>query len=90
MKESSVNALLVFSIIILLFGSCILSPDGRLFFLVFAGLVAGVAMMAGKSWSRRMIAMLTLLVALGFAVSTYSEFRILYERFKTTRQSTNS
>ncbi len=82
MKESSVNALLVLSIVLLVPGTAIMSPDGRLFFLVLAGICAVAAAIGGKSKGKKITAILIFAAVLGFAVSTYSEHRTFYDKYR--------
>lgn len=82
MKESSVNALLVLSIILIIPGTAIMSPDGRIFFLALAGICAAVAAIGGKGRVKRITAVLIIAVVLGLSLATYSEHRISYEKYK--------
>lgn len=82
MKESSVNALLVFSIILLVPGTMIMSPDGRLFCLVLAGICAAVAAAGGKTKGKRIAAVLVFAVVFGIAISTYPEHRDSFDGYR--------
>jgi hypothetical protein len=85
LKGSSVNALLVLSIVLLVPGAAIISPDGRLFVLVIAGICAITAVIGGKSKGKRIAAILILAAVLGLALSTYSEHRTSpasYDKYK--------
>jgi hypothetical protein len=82
MKESSVNAVLACAIILLLPGTAIISPDGRLFCLVLSAVMSGVALWAGKKRGKRIWALIILLVAFGLVIPTFSEYRIHYDRYK--------
>lgn len=81
MKDSA-NALLVLSIILLIPGTAIISPDGRLLFLVLAGICAAVAAIGGKSKGKRVAAILIFAAVLGLTISTYSEYRVSFDKYK--------
>lgn len=82
MKGSSVKALLVLSLILLVPGTTIMSPDGRLFCLVLAGICAAPAVIAGRVKSMRIIGALVLLAALGLALTTYVEHSASYDKYR--------
>lgn len=82
MKDSSVKALLVMSVVLLVPGTAIMSPDGRLFFIVLAGVCAAVAAIGGKAKGKRIAAIVIFAAVLGLAVSTYSEHRISYDKYR--------
>lgn len=81
-KDSSVKALLVMSVILLVLGIVIMSPDGRLFSLALAGICAAVAALGGKSKGKRIAAVLVFAAALGLAVSTYPEHRASFDHYR--------
>ena len=72
--ESSSTTLLVLSALFLAPGVLILSPDGRLFFLVLAGLISVIVHIAGPSWKKRVAACIGLLLAVALAIPTWSEY----------------
>jgi hypothetical protein len=82
MKDSSVKALIAMSVILLIPGTAIMSPDGRLFFLVLAGICAAAAAIGGKSKGKRIAAVLIFAAALGLAVSTYPEHRASFDQYR--------
>lgn len=82
MKESSANALLAFSIILLLPGMMIISPDGRLVCLILAGICALLAAIGGKTKGKKIAAIAVFAVIFGLAISTYSEFRTFYDGYR--------
>jgi hypothetical protein len=68
MKESSSTALLALSALFLAPGMLILSPDGRLFCLLLAGLVSAIVLIAGPSRKKRIVAAIGLLVAVALTI----------------------
>jgi flagellar biosynthesis protein FliP len=82
MKESSSTALLVLSALFLAPGMLILSPDGRLFFLVLAGLVAAAVVIAAPSRKKRIVAAIGLLLAVALAIPAWSEYRAHADAWK--------
>ena len=74
-RESSSTALLVLSALFLAPGMLILSPDGRLFFLVLAGLVSAAVVVAAPSRKKRIVAAIGLLLAVVLAIPTWPEYR---------------
>jgi len=75
LKDSSSTALLVLSALFLALGMLILSPDGRLFFLVLAGLVSTAVVIAAPSRKKRIVAAIGLLLAVVLAIPTWPEYR---------------
>ena len=75
LKDSSSTTLLALAVLCLTPGMIILSPDGRLFFLVLAGLVLAVVAVAAPSGKKRFAAGLGLLVAVVMALQTWPEYR---------------
>jgi hypothetical protein len=75
LKDSSSTALLALSVLCLALGGLILSPDGRLFFLVLAGLVSAAVVIAAPSRKKKIAACIGLLLALSLSISTWPEYR---------------
>jgi hypothetical protein len=75
LKDSSSTALLALSALFLAPGMLILSPDGRLFCLLLAGLVSAIVLIAGPSRKKRIVAAIGLLVAVALAIPAWSEYR---------------
>ena len=88
MKETSSTTLLVLAALFLVPGIIILSPDGRLFFLVLAGLVSAVVAIAAPSGKKRLLAGIALLVAVVMAIQTWPEYKAHMDAWKkhTSRQ----
>ena len=88
MKDSSSTALLALAALLLVPGMLILSPDGRLFFLVLAGLVSAAVAIAGPSRKKRVAACVGLLLAIALAIPTWPESRSHFDSWKkhTSRQ----
>jgi hypothetical protein len=82
MKDSSSTALLVLSALFLAPAVFILSPDGRLFFLVLAGFVSAIVLIAGPSREKRIVAALGLLLAVALAIPTWPEYRAHSDAWK--------
>ncbi len=82
MKDSSINALLVLSVALLVPGTAIISPEGRLFFLVLAGICAAPAALCGRAKGRRTAAVLIFIAVLVLCVSTFSEHRTSYDNYR--------
>lgn len=82
MKDSSINALLVLSVVLLVPGTAVMSPDGRLFFLVLAGICAAVAALFGRTRGRRTAAVLIFIAVLVLCVSTFPEHRTSYDSYR--------
>jgi len=82
LKDSSIKALLVMSVVLLVPGIMIMSPDGRLFFIVLAGICAAIAAIGGKTKGRRITAIVIFAAVLGLAVSTYSEHRVSFDKYR--------
>jgi membrane protein implicated in regulation of membrane protease activity len=76
LKDSSSTALLMLSALLLAPGLLILSPDGRLFFLVLAGFVSAIVLIAGLSRKKRFVAAIGLLLVVVLAIPTWSEYRV--------------
>jgi hypothetical protein len=74
-QESSSTALLALSALFLAPGMLILSPDGRLFFLVLAGLVSAIVLIAAPSRKKRIAAAVGLLLAVALAIPAWWEYR---------------
>lgn len=89
LKDSSATALLALAILFLTPGLVILSPDGRLFFLVLAGLISAVVFIAAPSRRKRAAAVVGLLVAVVMAVQTWPEYKAHADAWKahTSRQA---
>ena len=81
-RESSSTALLVLSALFLVPGMLILSPDGGLLFLVLAGLVSVIVLIAGPSRKKRIAACIGLLLAVALAIPTWSEYRAHSDAWK--------
>jgi uncharacterized membrane protein len=82
LKDSSSTALLVLSALFLAPGILIGSPDGRLFFLLLAGLVSAIVLIAGPSRTKRIVAALSLLLAVVLAIPTWPEYRAHSDAWK--------
>ena len=82
MKDSSVMALLAFAAILLVPGSAVISPDGRIFFLALAAICAALAALGGKKKTARAAAAVVLLASLALAFSTYPEHRASYGKYR--------
>ena len=89
LKDSSSTALLALAVLCLTPGLIILSPDGRLFFLVLAGLVSAVVAVAAPSGKKRLAAGVGLLVAVVMAVQIWPDYKANADAWKrhTTRQA---
>ena len=74
LKDSPSTALLVLSALFLAPGMLILSPDGRLVFLVLAGLVSAAVVIAAPSRKKRIVAATGLLLAVVLAIPTWPEY----------------
>ena len=83
LKDSSSTALLALSALFLAPAVLILSPDGRLFFLVLAGLVSAIVLIAGPSRKKRIVAAIGLLLAVALAIPTWWEYRAHSDAWKT-------
>jgi flagellar biosynthesis protein FliP len=81
-QESSSTALLALSALLLAPGMLILSPDGRLFFLVLAGLVSAIVLIAAPSRKKRIVAAIGLLLAVALAIPTWTEYRAHSDAWK--------
>jgi len=81
-QEASSTALLVLFALFLVPGMLILSPDGRLFFFVLAGLVSVIVLIAGPSRKKRIAACIGLLLAVALAIPTWSEYRAHSDTWK--------
>jgi hypothetical protein len=81
-QESSSTALLALSALFLVPAVLILSPDGRLFFLVLAGLVSAIVLIAAPSRKKRIVAAIGLLLAVALAISTWPEYRAHSDAWK--------
>ena len=75
MKDTSSTALLVFAAVCLLLGLVILSPDGRIFSLVLAGIMTAVVLVFGGSRKKRIVALVILLAVIAQAIPTFRESR---------------
>lgn len=75
LKDSSSTALLVLAYLFLAPGVLVGSPDGRIFFLVLAGLVSAVVVIAAPSRKKRIAACIGLLLVVALAIPTWSEYR---------------
>ncbi len=82
LKDSSSTALLALAVLCLTPGLIILSPDGRLFFLVLAGLVSAVVAVAAPSGKKRLAAGLGLLVAVVMAVQAWPDYKAHADAWK--------
>jgi len=82
LKDSSSTTLLALSALFLAPGMLIGSPDGRIFFLVLAGLVSAVVVIAGSSRKKRVVACIGLLLVVALAIPTWSEYRAHYDSWK--------
>jgi hypothetical protein len=82
MKDSSATALLALAALFLAPGMLILAPDGRLFFLVLAGLASAVVAIAGPSREKRIAACIGLLLAAALAIPTWPESRSHFDSWK--------
>ena len=82
LKDSSSTALLALAVLCLTPGLIILSPDGRLFFLVLAGLVSAVVAVAAPSGKKRLAAGLGLLVAIVMAVQVWPDYKAHADAWK--------
>jgi len=82
MKNSSVNALLVLSVVLLVPGTAIISPEGRLLFLVLAGICASVAVIWGKPKGKRIAAAVVLATVLVLALLGYSEHQTSFQKYR--------
>ncbi len=81
-QESSSTALLALSALFLAPGMLILSPDGRLFFLVLAGLASAIVLIAAPSRKKRIVAAIGLLLAVALAIPTWPEYRAHSDAWK--------
>lgn len=77
LKDSSSTALLALAVLFLAPGLSILSPDGRFFFLVPAGLVSAVVAIAAPSGRKRAAALIGLCVAVVMAIQAWPEVKSL-------------
>ena len=82
LKDSSSTALLALAALFLMPGILILSPDGRIFFLVLAGIVSAVVAIAGPSQKKRITACIGLLLVVALAIPTWSEHRAHSDSWK--------
>lgn len=82
LKDSSSTALLALAVLCLTPGLIILSPDGRLFFLVLAGLVSAVVAVAAPSGKKRLAAGLGLLVAVAMALQAWPDYKAHADAWK--------
>ena len=82
LKDSSSTTLLVLSALFLAPGMLIGSPDGRFFFLVLAGIVSAVVVIAGPSQKKRITACIGLLLVVALAIPTWSEHRAHSDSWK--------
>jgi len=82
LKDSSSTTLLVLSALFLAPGMLIGSPDGRFFFLVLAGIVSAVVVIAGPSQKKRITAFVGLLLVVALAIPTWSEYRAHSDSWK--------
>jgi len=82
LKDSSSTALLVLAALFLAPGILIGSPDGRIFFLVLAGLVSAVVVIAAPSRKKRIAACIGLLLVVALAIPTWSEYRAHSDSWK--------
>ena len=82
MKESSSTALLVLSALFLVPGMLILSPDGRLFCLLLAGLISAAVVIAAPSRKKRIAACIGLLLVVALTIPTWSEYRAHSDTWK--------
>ncbi len=82
LKDTSSTALLALAFLCLTPGLIILSPDGRLFFLVLAGLVSAAVAVAAPSGKKRLAAGLGLLVAVVMALQVWPEYRAHSDAWK--------
>jgi flagellar biosynthesis protein FliP len=81
-QESSSTALLALSALLLAPGMLILSPDGRFVFLVLAGLVSAIVLIAAPSRKKRIVAAIGLLLAVALAIPTWTEYRAHSDAWK--------
>lgn len=77
LKDSSSTALLALAVLFLTPGLLILSPDGRLFFLVLAGFVASFVALFAPSGKKRLVAGIALFIALVMALQAWPEVKSL-------------
>ncbi len=82
LKDSSSTALLALAVLFLTPGLLILSPDGRIFFLVMAGLVSAVVAIAAPSGKKRLAAAVGLLIAVVMALQTWPDYRAHADAWK--------
>jgi membrane protein implicated in regulation of membrane protease activity len=82
LKDSSSTTLLVLSALLLIPGILILTPDGRLFFLVLAGLASAVVAIAGPSRKKRIAAFIGLLLVAALAIPMWPESRSHFDSWK--------
>ena len=75
LTDSTSTALLALVALFLAPGLLILSPDGRLFFLVLAGLVSTVVTIAAPSGKKRLLAGIALVVAVALAIQAWPEYK---------------
>jgi len=75
LKDSSSTALLALAALFLAPGLLILSPDGRLFFLVLAGLVSAVVVIAAPPGKKRLFAGIVLVIAVVMSLQAWPEHR---------------
>lgn len=81
-KRSSSTALLVLSGMFIAAGNVILSPDGRVFFLILAGVIGVVILFFGPSPTRRIFALLILSAVVLQIIPAWSEHRRLQDRYR--------
>lgn len=82
LKDSSSTALLVLAALFFVPAVLILSPDGRLFFLVLAGIVSVIVLIAGPSRKKRIAACIGLLLFAVLVIPTWSEHRVHSDAWK--------
>jgi hypothetical protein len=82
LKDSSSTALLALSALFLAPGMLILSPDGRLFCLLLAGLASAIVLIAAPSRKKRIAACIGLLLAVALAIPAWSEYRAHSDAWK--------
>jgi len=81
-QESSSTTLLALAALFLAPGMLIPSPDGRILFLLLAGLVSAVVLIAASSRKKRIAACIGLLLVIALAIPTWSEYRAHSDAWK--------